>query len=165
MEDNLRGEAAKRGIDPARLIFAAHMPHGDHLARLRQADLFLDCFTCNAHATASDALWAGVPVLTAPGRSFTARVGASVAQAIGLPELIAASRDDYERIALELATDRARLTEIKSQLAHNRNVMPLFDSERFTLHMETAFEIAWDRQQNGLDPDHIEVPALPKKHG
>ncbi len=161
VEENLRSEAAKRGIDPARLVFAGRMPHGEHLARLRQADLFLDCFACNAHATASDALWAGVPVLTTPGRSFTARVGASVARAVGLPELIAASRDDYERMALDLATDPAKLADVRERLRQNRNSAPLFDSARFTRHIESAFELAWERHLTGLEPDHIAVPALP----
>lgn len=90
------------------LIFARAPPHDQHLVRLRQADIFLDCFQCNAHATASDALWAGVPVLTLPGRSYAARVGASLMHAIGLPELAVATREDYERLSLELATDPVR---------------------------------------------------------
>lgn len=161
VKNNLRGEATKRGIDPDRLIFASHMSHGDHLARLRHADIFLDCFSCNAHATASDALWAGVPVITAPGQSFTARVGASLAQAIGLPELIAATSVEYERIALELASDPARLAALRKRLAQNRNTAPLFDSARFTRHIETAFEMAWDRAIKGEKPDHMAVGALP----
>ena len=160
MEDNLRAEARKRGIDPARLIFAGRMPHAEHLARLKQADLFLDCFTCNAHATASDALWAGVPVLTVPGQGFAARVGASVVHGIGLPELTAATREDYERIALDLATDSTRMTAIKARLAANRSTTPLFDSGRFTRHIEAGFEAAYDRYWNGLEPDHIAVPPL-----
>ena len=99
-------------------------------------------------------------MLTLPGQSFTARVGASVAQAIGLPELIAATPGDYERVALDLATNPGRLADLKIRLAHNRKVMPLFDSERFTRHIETAFEIACDRYREGLEPDHIEVPML-----
>lgn len=161
IEGNLRREAAARGIDPARLIFASYMTHADHLARLRHADLFLDCFTCNAHATASDALWAGVPVLTVPGRAFAARAGASVVRAIGLPELAVATREDYARLALELATDPARLADLKGRLAQNRAAGPLFDSERFTRHMEAAFELVHDRHRNGLAPDHVQVPCLP----
>ncbi|KRB85414.1 hypothetical protein ASE00_01030 [Sphingomonas sp. Root710] len=161
VEDNLRREAAVRGVDPTRLIFAGRMPHAEHLARLRQADLFLDCFQCNAHATAADALWAGVPVLTVPGQGYAARVGASVVHAVGLPELAVATREDYQRLALELATDPARLVEIRDRLAHNRTTMPLFDSARFTRHIETAFEMAYDRFWNGMEPDHIRVPGLP----
>lgn len=161
MEGNLRREAAARGIDPARLVFAPYMTHADHLARLRHADLFLDCFTCNAHATASDALWAGVPVLTVPGRAFAARAGASVVRAIGLPELAAATREEYERLARELATDPGRLADLKRIIAANRTSTALFDSERFTRHIESAFELAYDRHRNGLEPDHIHVPCLP----
>jgi predicted O-linked N-acetylglucosamine transferase (SPINDLY family) len=161
VKNNLRGEATKRGIDPDRLVFASHMSHGEHLARLRHADIFLDCFSCNAHATASDALWAGVPVITALGQSFTARVGASLAQAIGLPELVAVTPVEYERIALELASDPARLAALRERLAQNRNTAPLFDSARFTRHIETAFEMAWDRALKGEKPDHLEVGALP----
>lgn len=161
VENNLRSEAARRGVDPGRIVFAGRMQHADHLARLRQADLFLDCFECNAHATASDALWAGVPVLTLAGRGYAARVGASVVHAIGLPELAAASRQDYEDIALALATDLARLADIKRRLTHNRTTMPLFDSERFTRHIEAGFQLAHDRYWDGLAPGDIDVPSLP----
>ncbi|RYD90426.1 MAG: hypothetical protein EOP61_29575, partial [Sphingomonadales bacterium] len=161
VQHNLRTEATKRGIDPGRLVFAARMAHGDHLARLRHADLFLDCFTCNAHATASDALWAGVPVLTVPGEGFAARVGASVTQAVGLSELVASTRDAYEQIALDLALSPALLAAIRGKLAANRKTAPLFDSARFTRHIEAAYELTLDRHRNGLDPDHISVPRLP----
>ena len=161
VEDNLRREASMRGIDPARLIFAGRMDHADHLARLKHADLFLDCFTCNAHATASDALWAGVPVLTLPGQGFAARVGASVVKAIGLPELVAGTREDYQRLAFELATDKVKHAAIRSRLASNRTNMPLFDSARFTRHIEMAYELVSDRLRKGLAYDHIAVPHLP----
>jgi predicted O-linked N-acetylglucosamine transferase (SPINDLY family) len=139
------------------------MPHTEHLARLSRADLFLDCFGCNAHATASDALWAGVPVLTVPGRGFAARVGASVTNSVGLHDMVVATREDYERLALELARNPARLADVKSRLAHNRTIMPLFDSERFTRHIESGFTLAFDRYRAGLEPDHIEVPRLPER--
>lgn len=158
MEDNLRAEARKRGIDPARLIFAGRMPHAEHLARLKQADLFLDCFLCNAHATASDALWAGVPVLTMPGQGFAARVGASVLHGIGLPELVTRTPKAYEQLALDLALNPVLMTAMRTKLAANRSTSPLFDSERFTRHIETAFELAHQRQCNSLQPDHIIVP-------
>jgi predicted O-linked N-acetylglucosamine transferase (SPINDLY family) len=161
VQGNLRREAAKRGVAPARLVFAGRMPHADHLARLRQADLFLDCFQCNAHATAADALWAGVPVLTVPGEGYAARVGASLCHAIGLPELAVATRADYEQTALDLATDPARLIAIRGPLAQNRTTRPLFDSERFTRHIESAFAAAHDRATKGQPCDHIRVPALP----
>lgn len=161
VEDNLRREAAARGIDPARLVFAGYMTHAEHLARLRHADLFLDSFTCNAHATASDALWAGVPVLTLPGRGFAARAGASVVRAIGLPELVASSAAAYEQIALDLAHNPVLMTAMKAKLAANRNTAPLFDSSRFARHIEVGFEAAHDRHRNGLEPDHIKVARLP----
>jgi protein O-GlcNAc transferase len=163
VEDNLRRSATARGVDPARLVFAERMPHTEHLARLSRADLFLDCFGCNAHATASDALWAGVPVLTVPGRGFAARVGASVTNSVGLHDMVVATREDYERLALELARNPARLADVKSRLAHNRTIMPLFDSERFTRHIESGFTLAFDRYRAGLEPDHIEVPRLPER--
>ena len=162
VEGNLRREAAARGIDPARLIFAGYKTHADHLARLRHADLFLDCFTCNAHATASDALWAGVPVLTVPGEGFAARAGASVVRAIGLPELVTSTPEAYEQIALDLADSPVLLTAIKAKLAANLRSAPLFDSARFTRHMEAAYEAVFERHGNGLEPDHIKVPSLPK---
>jgi len=98
-----------------------------------------------------------------PGHGYAARVGASVVHAVGLPELAAATRVDYERLAMELATDPARLAELRERLAQNRTTMPLFDSERFTRHIETAFELAYDRFWEGMAPDHIRVPGLPAK--
>ena len=161
VEENLRREAVNRGIDPARLVFAGRMPHAEHLARLKQADLFLDSFRCNAHATASDALWAGVPVLTVPGEGYAARVGASLCHAVGLPDMVAATPEDYEQLALELATDAGGLAEVRARLARNRDTMPLFDSEGFTRHIEAAFELAYDRYWSGMEPDHIMVPHRP----
>ncbi len=137
---NLRREAQARGIDPARLVFAARAPNAEHLARQRCSDLFLDTFKVNAHTTASDALWAGLPVLTKPGRSFVARVAASLLHAIDLPELVADSAQAYEAKALELATDPAKLTAVKGRLAGNRLTMPLFDTERYTRDFEALLE-------------------------
>ncbi|KAK0360716.1 hypothetical protein LTR94_026222, partial [Friedmanniomyces endolithicus] len=115
-EANLRREAAARRVDPARLVFADMVPHAEHLARHVHADLFLDTFAVNAHTTASDALWGGVPVLTLAGRQFAARVGASLVTAIGLPELVAQSEAEYEAIALALANDRAALAALRARL-------------------------------------------------
>lgn len=136
---HLRREAARRGIDPARLVFAEKMPMADHLARHRCANLFLDTFKVNAHTTASDALWAGLPLITLPGRSFAARVAASLLHAIGLPELIAETAADYEALALTLATDPARLADIRQRLAANRLTSPLFDTDRFTRDIEAIY--------------------------
>jgi predicted O-linked N-acetylglucosamine transferase (SPINDLY family) len=137
---NLRKEAARRGIAPERLVFAARMPSvEDHLGRHRAADLFLDTLPYNAHATAIDALWAGLPVLTLTGNAFAGRVGASLLTAIGLPELIAATPADYEDLAVSLAADAPRLASIKEKLARNRAVAPLFDPRRFTRNLERAY--------------------------
>jgi predicted O-linked N-acetylglucosamine transferase (SPINDLY family) len=157
-EANLRREAAIRGIDPGRLVFAERMPQPDHLARQAQADLFLDSFACNAHTTASDALWAGLPVVTRLGESFAARVAGSLLHAAGLPELATGSAADYERTALDLALDPAKLAAVKAKLATNRSTAPLFDTERYARHIEAAYQMAYDRYHGGLQPDHIVVP-------
>src|SRR4029077_18348764 len=114
---NLRNEAAARGIDTGRLVFAPFMPLPDHLARLRLADLFLDTFPCNAHTTASDALWAGVPVLTCAGDTFVSRVAGSLLQAIGLSDLVTRSLAEYEALALELGRDPGTLAALRARLA------------------------------------------------
>lgn len=154
---NLMEEAAARGINPARLVFAARIPLADHLARQRCADLFLDTFNYNAHTTASDALWAGLPVVTKAGRTFPARVAASLLAAIGLPELITDTIEDYQELARALATEPGRLSAIKSKLAANRLTTPLFDSKQFARHIEGAYELAIERLLAGLPPAPIRV--------
>jgi protein O-GlcNAc transferase len=150
---NLRREAKARGISPERLIFAPKMPlAADHLARHRQADLFLDTLPYNAHTTASDALWAGLPVLTYLGETFAGRVAASLLKAIGVPELITTSLEDYEALALRLARDPALLGTIKDKLLRNRDTSPLFDTARFTRHLEAAYSTMWHRYQSGGEP-------------
>ncbi len=129
---NLRREAEARGIDPARLVFAERAPNAEHLARQRCADLFLDTFKVNAHTTAADALWAGLPVVTKLGRSFVARVAGSLLDAVGLPELVTETPQAYEALALTLATNPAKLKAIGDKLAANRLTAPLFDTERYT---------------------------------
>lgn len=153
----LRREAEKRGIAPTRLVFAKRMGSPEHLARHRLADLFLDTFHYNAHTTASDALWAGLPVLTRLGNTFAGRVAASLLQAAGLPELVTTTATDYEALALELATSPANLNGIREKLALNRNTCPLFDTARFTRHIEAAYRAMWDRRIGDLPPDHIAV--------
>jgi predicted O-linked N-acetylglucosamine transferase (SPINDLY family) len=155
---NLRREATARGIDAQRLIFAARLPLADHLARHRVADLFIDTLPCNAHTTASDALWAGLPVLTYPGDSFPGRVATSLLHAIGLPELVASSLADYESMAVALATDPGTLAAIKRKLADNRLTTPLFDTALLTRHIEMAYTAIQERQQAGLAPDHVYIP-------
>jgi predicted O-linked N-acetylglucosamine transferase (SPINDLY family) len=153
--DNLRREARARGVDAGRLLFANRMPPSDHLARHRAADLFLDTLPYNAHTTASDALWAGLPVLTCLGETFAGRVAASVLGAVGVPELIAETPDDYQRLAVGLATDPGRLAAIRAKLAANRLTTPLFDTARFTRQIEAAYTAMHARQQAGLGPDDI----------
>ena len=155
---NLKREAQKRGVDAARLIFAPRMKSADHLARQARADLFLDSLPYNAHTTATNALWAGLPVLTCTGESFAARVAASVLTAIGLPELITRSREEYEHLALRLAREPDLLASSKAKLAHNRETHPLFDTARYTRHLEAAYRIMWERQQNGEKPESFAVP-------
>jgi predicted O-linked N-acetylglucosamine transferase (SPINDLY family) len=157
--NNLRKEAGARGVSAERLIFARRMPPREHLARHRAADLHIDTLPYNAHTTASDALWAGLPVLTCIGQAFAGRVAASLLKAIGLPELIAQSHEQYESLAVELATDRNKLSQIKQKLERNRFTTPLFDSALFTQHMEAAYTQMYERYQADLPPGHIFVAA------
>lgn len=136
---NLQREATALGIAAERLIWAGDIPMADHLARYRAADLFLDTLPYNAHATAADALWAGLPVLTVRGEAFAGRVAASLLQAVGMPELVTDSLAAYEALALALARDPARLAALKDKLARNIAAMPLFDADRFTRDLEAAY--------------------------
>jgi len=155
--ENLKKEAEKQGIPADRLVFAERMPLSDHLARHRQADLFLDTFPYNAHTTTSDALWAGLPVLTLIGQSFASRVAASLLNAIGLPELITKTQEEYEELAIELALSPRKLADIKLRLANNRLTTPLFDTPLFTKHLETSFIKMIERYQAGLGPEHVSI--------
>lgn len=157
---NLQREAAARGVDPGRLVFATHLPSPEHLARHRQADLFLDTFPYTSHTTASDALWAGLPVVTCAGETFTSRVAASLLSAVGLAELITDDFEAYEALALNLALEPARLAAVKAKLAAQRTTRPLFDSDRFRRHLESAFATMHERQQQGLPPAAFDVQAI-----
>jgi predicted O-linked N-acetylglucosamine transferase (SPINDLY family) len=154
---NLRKEAQARGLDPNRLVFAKRMQLPEHLARHRSADLFIDTLPYNAHTTASDALWAGLPVLTCMGESFASRVAASLLNAIELPELITKTQEQYEATAIELATNPSKLKEIKDKLERNRLTTALFDTPRFTKHIEAAYMQMYERYQADLPPDHIYI--------
>ena len=158
-ERNLRREAQARGIDPARIVFAGRLPLADHLARHRLADLFLDTLPYGAHTTASDALWAGLPVVTRLGGSFAGRVAASLLNAIGLPELVTHNIEDYETLALRLAQDPSVLERYCRQLATNRLTHPLFDTERFCCHIEAAYLQMWEIWQRGEQPRSFAVEA------
>ena len=156
---NLRREAKMRGIDPQRLVFVPRIRPALHQARQRLADLFLDTLPMNAHATASDALWAGVPVLTCIGKLFRSRVAASLLHAVGLPELVTSSLAEYEELALTLAHDGPRLDAIKAKLIQNRGTAPLFDTPRYTRHLEASYAVMWQRSRMGLPPVCFAVDA------
>jgi predicted O-linked N-acetylglucosamine transferase (SPINDLY family) len=155
---NLLREAERSGISPDRLIFAPRLPDAaDHLARHRQADLFLDTLPYNAHSTASDALWAGLPVLTCLGSTFAGRVGASLLAAVGLPELITRSLPEYEALALKLARDPLLLRTLRTRLVQERTGTPLFDTKRFARHVEAGYTTMWERYQAGEPPQGFAV--------
>jgi len=132
----------------------------EHLARHQLADLFLDTLPYNAHTTGSDALWAGLPLLTCQGTTFPGRVAASLLNAIGLPELITHSLPEYEALALKLATHRAELADLRARLARNRATHPLFDTDRFRRHIEAAYTTMWERQQKGEPPASFAVAPI-----
>jgi len=157
---NLRREATARGVAAERLVFAPRVKPADHLARHRAADLFLDTLPYGAHTTASDALWAGLPVLSCFGSTFAGRVGASLLNAAGLPELVTDSLAAYERLALKLACDRAALDDVRKKLALNRDTCALFDTTRFTRHFEAALMTMRERQRAGRPPAHFGVAPV-----
>jgi protein O-GlcNAc transferase len=150
--NNLREAAQAGGIAPERLVSAARMPVGEHLARHGLADLFVETWPYNAHTTGSDALWAGLPVLTCRGQSFASRVAASLLQALNLPELIATTELDFETKAVRLANDAQAMRDLKARLQCDRVHSPLFSSKRFAQHLERAFQLVWARHVAGLPP-------------
>ncbi|MCF8197116.1 MAG: tetratricopeptide repeat protein [Polynucleobacter sp.] len=154
-KNNLLMEAEKYEIDPCRIIFAERMSPSDHLARHHLADLFLDTFPYNAHTTASDALWAGLPVLTRTGESFPSRVAASLLCSIGLPELVTDTIEKYEALAIELGQNPGQLNTLKKKLANNRLSTPLFDTAQFTKNIECAYFKVYENYQKGLDMTDI----------
>ncbi len=157
---NLRREATARHVDPERLHFARTLPYPQHLARLGCADLFLDTLPFNGGTTVSDALWSALPVLTVSGEAFAARMAGSLLQAIGLPELIARDLCDYEQLALQLLLDPERLRALRTRLAVQAQRSPLFDTTRFTRHLEAAFRLMLERQRLALPPTHLSVEPL-----
>jgi len=146
---NLRREAHARGVEPARLVFARHRPNPEYLALYRHAALFLDTWPYNAHTTASDALWAGCPVLTTIGDTFAGRVAASLLNAVGLPELVAPTVDAYVAQAIALAGDRAELARLRSFLLDGGRASPLFDTQRTTWALEAAYAAMAEQHRNG----------------
>ncbi|MGO8972558.1 MAG: tetratricopeptide repeat protein [Steroidobacteraceae bacterium] len=155
----LRDEAVSRGVRAERLVFAKRIPYGEHLVRLRLADLFLDTLPFNAGATAGDVLWAGVPLLTCAGEAFASRMAGSVLRAVGMPELITDSPAEYEARAIELARDADQLAALRARLAANRHTHPLFDMNRYCKYLEAAYVAMWERSQRGEPPEGINVPA------
>lgn len=163
VRQNLQAHARQHGVDPARLVFADRVPTPEHLARHDHADLFLDTFPVNAHTTAADALWMGLPVLTRVGQSFSSRVGLSLLNACGLPkadaaELTATDLQTYETRAIAMGNNPARLAELRQQLLKQRNSAPLFDAARTCRDLERAYAKAWQRWQNGLPPASFDLP-------
>ncbi|SVB28826.1 uncharacterized protein METZ01_LOCUS181680, partial [marine metagenome] len=156
-EKNLKRRAMDRGIDPARLIFAQSCEYSEYLVRLTIADLYLDTFTFNAGAIANDALWCGLPVLTRQGQGYVARMASSLLTAIDLPELITTNEDDYEIRALELASNSEKLDSIKARMTFNKNKTPLFDTERFTKNIESAYTQIYAKYFAGENPESIHV--------
>ncbi|TNE64772.1 MAG: tetratricopeptide repeat protein [Alphaproteobacteria bacterium] len=158
---NMQKEAAARGIDPARLVFAPWAPSAEHLARHKHADLFLDTFVVNGHTTAVDALWTGLPLISRPGRQLAARVAASCLTALGLEDLVAQDDAAYEALAYALATDPGRLSDVRARIEANKHSHALFDSQRYTRHFEQGLDSAYARYLKGLPPTDIKVVALP----
>jgi protein O-GlcNAc transferase len=158
---NLRRAAATRGLDPERLVFANRVSPEEHLARHACADLFLDTLPCNAHTTASDALWSGLPVVTCRGRSFAGRVAASLLHAVGLPELVTDSSEAYIELAISLAKDPERLSTLGDTLRSRRRTASLFDAPRFARHLEQAFAAVHQRHLMGLAPEDIAIDCRP----
>lgn len=159
-EPNLRKEAEGRGVDPDRLVFAETLPKDEHLARYRLADLVLDTRICGGHTTTSDALWAGVPVVSVQGRHFASRVSASLLSAVGLPELVANDMDSYKKLALHLAQHPDELAALKEKLAQNRMREPLFDTARFVANLEKAYREIWRKYCTAEPPSYIDVATL-----
>jgi predicted O-linked N-acetylglucosamine transferase (SPINDLY family)/4-hydroxybenzoate polyprenyltransferase len=163
--ENVSREAATRGVDPKRVVFAPWIEPGAHLARHRLADLFLDTLPFNAHTTASDALWAGLPVITCYGECFAGRVAASLLKAVGLPELVCKNLQDYEALALRLATEPPLLAAFRNRLAENRLSQPLFDTRRYRDHIEAAYAEMWQIWQRGESPRSFAVAPVTQDRG
>ena len=153
---NYKSEAAKQGVNPDRIIFSKFLNnHDEHLSRYTLADLFLDTFPVNAHTTAGDALWAGLPLLTRKGQCFSARVAASLLSAVGLPELIVKNDSEYISMAIELAKNPEKLKNLQQKLDKNKLTFPLFDTVRFSFNLEFAYQSVMSRYWNGYAPDHF----------
>lgn len=160
---NMRKAARKAGLDPERILFADFADYPQHVARLQAADIGIDTFPCNGHTTTSDKLWAGLPLVTLEGSSFASRVSESLLRALELPELVAETEEDYVALNVRLATDAEWRQSLKNRIAANRYRAPLFDTDRFTRHLEHAYEMMVARARAGLPPESFDVPALPPR--
>ena len=160
-EQNLKREAEIRGIGRERIIFAKKVSLDEHLARHKHADLFIDTFNYNAHTTASDALWSGLPIVTKQGQQFASRVAASLLNAVGLSELVTNTEAEYESLIVALAEDKERLASIKNKLHETRSSCPLFDTVRYTRYFEAGLEKAYQNYCDGITPSDIAVSSLP----
>ena len=158
--ENLRREAAQRGVDPNRIVLARRLPYPEHLGRTRLADLFLDTLPFNAGTTASDTLWAGVPLLTCAGEAFASRMAGSLLRAVGLPELITHTLEDYERLALNLTRQPDTLRQLRTRLAANRDTSPLFNTTQYSRHLEAAYTSMQVRLARGDKPASIEIERI-----
>jgi predicted O-linked N-acetylglucosamine transferase (SPINDLY family) len=157
---NLRRAAQRLGVDPARLIFAPRVEFAEHLARQHLADLFLDTLPYNAGATANAALWSGLPLVTGIGDSFVGRMAASMLEVVGLSELVAANIEDYEELAMRLASDAPLLASIRMKLDRNKRTHPLFETGRFCRHIEAAYTNMWEIWQRGETPRSFSVEPV-----
>ena len=157
VRDSLLAAASARGIGAERLLFAPLLPLDEHLARLACADVFLDTWPCNAHTTAGEALWVGVPVVTLIGETFAQRVAASLLHQVGLDELVCGDEASYVDTVAALAQDSAKLAAVRDRLRKGCDAGPLFDGERFARDIEAMYERLWDRACEGLPPEHLKV--------
>jgi predicted O-linked N-acetylglucosamine transferase (SPINDLY family) len=159
LRHNLGAAAQAAGVDPQRLLFAPKVAQDEHLGRLVAADLALDTFPCNGHTTTSDALWAGVPVLTLAGRHFASRVSESLLRALEMPELVAPNLDAYGKLAISLGSDAESLVACRAKLAAKRRTAPLFDTPRFARNLEALYRQAWQRHLDGQPPAPLNLAA------
>ena len=163
VQASLVAQCAQKGIKENRIIFASRADYADHIARLQAADIALDTFPYNGHTTSSDALWAGLPLPTIKGSNFASRVSESLLKNLGLPELVCDTEEAYIDLVVELATDPEKRRKLRSKIIKNKFQSPLFDTERFTRHLESAFETMILRAKSGQMPAHFDVPALPPR--
>jgi protein O-GlcNAc transferase len=160
VQENLEREAEARGVDKSRLIFAARVPMEQHLPRYQLADLFLDTYWHNAHTTAAEALWQGLPLITIIGEVPSARGAASILTALEMPELIAQDFDEYEQLAIFYATHPAEYAAMREKLKAKRYTAPMYNTKLTVKHIESAYKLAWERYQAGLLPAPIDVPEI-----